>query len=117
MIKIIAGDPGKGSIALSGGYRVAEGDQIQLFHEDLYAPKTAASEENPKYGSVRMTFTTLEADSSESYEDSSSVANTSHTSEQLFENAFRGGSCSGILLGGPSRTWRLESVGSTAILE
>ncbi|CCG82224.1 protein of unknown function [Taphrina deformans PYCC 5710] len=115
LIKIIAGDPGKGSIALSGGYRVGEGDQIQLHFEDPEARHVVEPVAQNTLGTV-ISFSTLPPDSNETYsiqeadqDQDREPAATSHA----VSDRFVGQSCSGIIAGGPSRTWVHESVGST----
>ena len=106
MIKIIAGDPGKGSIALSGGYRIQEGDSIQLFYED--GPVDVGPVE--KYRSrVEMVLYKSPADTRDEYDE----AQMKSTTEAVIEQLFTGGSSGGLILGSPGwRTFVAECDGS-----
>lgn len=112
MIKIIAGDPGKGSIALNGGYRVREGDIIQLFYEDPAHIGSASTVKSGYSDRVDVQFSTIKADSSESYQSESNRSEKSTSDMEVEEGKFSGGSCQGIIMGSPSRTWVHESVDS-----
>lgn len=116
MIKIIAGDPGKGSIALNGGYRVREGDTIQLFYEDPAQGSIAPTTESGYTDRVDIRFTTIKADSGESYQSDADRSKMSSSDVEVAEGKFSGGSCQGIILGSPSRTWVHESVDSEITL-
>lgn len=115
LIKIIAGDPGKGSIALSGGYRVREGDAIQLFYEDPDSSVEMGAGPPPGLAGVTMSFTTLKPDTNEGFATArDGVAGEAETSVsgRMIEGLFTGGSCSGFVAGGCERSWVHESAGS-----
>lgn len=111
MIKIIAGDPGKGSIALSGGYRVQESDQIQLFYEDTESDVLTQNRAETSSTGVQIFFSNMGIDTSDSYE-ASTVPSTPDTMQSLEEGLFTGASNSGVIAGTQTRTWVEESVGS-----
>lgn len=114
-IKIIAGDPGKGSIALSGGYRVQESDKIQLFYEDRNSDMISQNRVEAATSGVEISFSNLGIDTSDSYEEST-VSTTSSTGQTTEENFFGAASNSGIIAGTPTRTWVEESAGSNIVI-
>lgn len=114
-IKIIAGDPGKGSIALSGGYRVQESDKIQLFYEDRSSDLISQNRAECATSGVEISFSNLGIDTSDSYEEST-VSTTSSTGQTTEENFFGAASNSGIIAGTPTRTWVEESAGSNIVI-
>lgn len=116
IIKIIAGDPGKGSIALSAGYRVGEGDEIQLYYEDPNAKAEAATRGKVKRGSVTVQFRNSGVDLGDTYESAASSGADVSSSSECAE-LFGGTSCSGIILGTADQTWVDESLDSEICIE
>lgn len=111
MIKVIGGDHGRGSIALSGGYRVREGDEIELYYDD---PQTALEPAILSGHSLEVvkTFQCVGADSGHSYESALANSGTPDAQTQIMPNHFAGASCAGLILGTGKRTWVDESIGA-----
>lgn len=117
LIKIIAGDPGKGSIALSGGYRVSQGDAVQLFYEDVKALE--GRRKTSQASKSAIAFTTIEADANDSYDGAAAktVQLEEAAKKSVMKGIFMGCSSAGSIVGRPSRTWVQESTSSVAVLD
>jgi hypothetical protein len=104
MIKIISGDPGKGSMALNGGYHVSEGDALQLF-------RAGEEERLPELPSgTRLVFEKLPVDASETYADAQ--ADPLNAKQETIAGEFRAGSERGLVVGGSGsrqQTWVSEA--------
>ncbi len=103
MIRIIAGDPGKGSMALSGGYRVREGDRMQMYYQDTYVAANVAE------GTPLIHFEGLAAEERHSDQ----IKEAGEGEESSSECWFGGASEGGLVTGGKGRgSWVCEASGS-----
>lgn len=117
IIKITGGDPGKGSIALNGSYRVREGDMVQLYYDDPDATTSDASEPAYSESEVVKVFRCIGADTGHSYESTQPVTDAKGSQVRVFPNLFAGASCAGVILGTPKRTWVDESIGCQVVMK
>lgn len=118
VVKIIAGDPGKGSMALNNGYRVREGDSLRLFYQRNTLDEQVAAQKHEFHIHPHIRLTKINADTGEEYEAQMTRDTSQETS--VVENLFTGASCAGLIIGcagEESRTFVAEPVGSTIDVE
>ncbi|BFZ55315.1 hypothetical protein PYCC9005_002355 [Savitreella phatthalungensis] len=126
VIKVTSGDPGKGSIALNGGYKVSEGDKLRLHYDDPTAVRTPShTTADLLAGKVTDTtatiaFIKLPPDAKETYASSDQTASRTvvDEAESVVEGLFTAGSETGLVFGrGDSqfKTWLEESIDTTIV--